>query len=81
MEHGRDKDNEYIIQDMICDNEGDEDVVSLFLNESGEGVEELDRRDGSGEGVEGEVDRTLTTTTDDRTLITTTGKVYKLSLW
>ena len=34
---------------MICDNEGDEDVVSSFLNESGEGVDELHRRDGSGD--------------------------------
>ena len=49
MEHGRDEDNEYIIQDMIRDNEGDADVVSSWINESGEGVEELDRRDGSGD--------------------------------
>ena len=46
MEHGRD--NEYIIQDMIRDNEGDADVVSSWINESGEG-EELVRRDGSGD--------------------------------
>ena len=53
MEHGRD--NEYIIQDMICDNEGDKDVVSSFLNESGEG-EELDQRDSSGDDeMEGDV--------------------------
>ena len=47
MERGRDKDNEYILHDMIRENEGDEDVVTSFLNESGEGVEDLDRRDGS----------------------------------
>ena len=45
MEHGRDEENEYIIQDMISDNE-----VSSWINESGEGVdEELDRRDCSGD--------------------------------
>ena len=54
MEHGRDEENEYIIQDMIFDNERDkderdEDVVSSYLNQSGDGVEEPDRRDGSGD--------------------------------
>ena len=48
MEHGRDEEGEYIIQDMICDNEGDVDFVSSWINESGEG-EEIDRRDGSGD--------------------------------
>ena len=49
MEHGRDEEGEYIIQDMIRNNEGDvDDVVSSWINESGEG-EELDRRDGSGD--------------------------------
>ena len=52
MEHGRDEENENIIQDMIHDGR-DDDVVSSFLNESGEGVEELDQRDGSGADRDG----------------------------
>ena len=47
---------------MICDNEGDEDVVSSFLNQSGEGVEELDRRDGSGDEADGSGAETISTT-------------------
>ena len=63
MEHGRDEDNEYIIQDMICNNEGDADVVSSWINESGEGVEELDRRDGSGDDeMQGDEAETKSTT-------------------
>ena len=48
MEHGRYEEGEYIIQDMIRNNEVADDVVSSWINESGEG-EELDRRDGSGD--------------------------------
>ena len=51
MERGRDEDNKNILQDMRCENEGDDDVSS-FLN-----LEELDRRDGSGDDeIEGEAD-------------------------
>ena len=51
MERGRDEDNENILQDMIHENEGNDDVSS-FLN-----LEELDRRDGSGDDeIEGEAD-------------------------
>ena len=50
MEHGRDKDQEDIIADMI---RGEEvivgDVTEQFLNESGEGDESLNRGDSSGE--------------------------------
>ena len=57
--HGRDEDQENILEGMI--REGDDDVTSLYLNNSGEGDQELDRRDGSGEGEadgsgEGEAD-------------------------
>ena len=31
---------------------GGDDITSQFLNDSGEGVEDLDRRDGSGEEME-----------------------------
>ena len=58
--HGRDEFNEDLIENIIRG--GEDDVTSLFLNNSGEGDEELNRRDGSGEGEvdrsgEGEVDR------------------------
>ena len=46
MEHGRDKNQENILEDMI---RGEDDVTSQFLNNSGEGYESLNRRDGSGE--------------------------------
>lgn len=60
----RDEGAEYMVQDIIL--EGTDDVVSSFLNESGEGAEELyrtaegsgsdsddggDNRDGSGAGT------------------------------
>jgi hypothetical protein len=50
MDLGRDEFQEDIIEDIIHDN--DDDVTSLFLNNSGEG-DEQNRRDGfdEGEGV------------------------------
>jgi hypothetical protein len=51
MDLGRDEDHENIIEDIICD--GDDDVTSLFLNNSGE-VDDQNRRDGSDEGDEQE---------------------------
>jgi hypothetical protein len=47
MDLGRDEFQENIIEDIIHDN--DDDVNSLFLNNSGEG-DEQNRRDGSDEG-------------------------------
>jgi hypothetical protein len=47
MDLGRDDFQENIIEDIIRDN--DEDVTSLFLNNSGEG-DEHNRRDGFDEG-------------------------------
>jgi hypothetical protein len=47
MDLRRDEIQENIIEDIIRD--GDDDVTSLFLNNSGEG-EEQNRRDGSDEG-------------------------------
>ena len=44
----RDLEKEYIVEDIIRD---DEDVTSLYLNQSGEG-DEQNRGDGSGEGDE-----------------------------
>jgi hypothetical protein len=46
MDLRRDEDQENIIEDIICD--GDDNVTSLFLNNSGEG-DDLNRRDGSDE--------------------------------
>jgi hypothetical protein len=78
MHLGRDKFQQNISEDIIRDN--DDDVTSLFLNNSGEG-DDQNRRDGSdegegageGEGVgfdEGEADGS------DRTLnITKSGEV------
>ena len=48
-----DRENEELMMNLIA---GGEDDGSQFLNDSGEGMEELDRRDGSGEGME-ELDR------------------------
>ena len=45
---------------------------SQFLNDSGEGLEDLDRRDGSGEGMEGEDDGSGDGTVE----ITKSGEVY-----
>jgi hypothetical protein len=47
MDLGRDESQENIIEDIIRD--GDDDVTSLFLNNSDEG-DEQNRRDGSDEG-------------------------------
>jgi hypothetical protein len=47
MDLGRDEFEENIIEDIIRDN--DDDVTSLFLNNSSEG-DEQNRRDGSDEG-------------------------------
>ena len=44
----RDLEKEYIIEDIIRD---DDDITSLYLNQSGEG-DEQNRGDGSGEGDE-----------------------------
>ena len=45
MDHGRDEDQENILEDMIRGND-DVDIASSFLNNSGEGVDIED--DGSG---------------------------------
>ena len=80
MDRGRDE-GEDILYDMINDGY---DEGSQFLNESGEGMEDLDRRDssaegmedldrrdGSGEGMEGEDDGSGV-----GTLTTKSGEVY-----
>ena len=57
--HGRDQNQEGILEGMIRGNDvgHDVDVTAEFLNASGEGDESLGRRDGSGEGeAEGEAD-------------------------
>ena len=81
---GRDEFNEDLLENIIRG--GDDDVTSFFLNNSGEGDEELNRRDSSGEGEvdrsgEGEVDRSgegQAGRSGDGTLITTntSGQVY-----
>ena len=45
----RDEDQENILQDIICGPEDIVDVTTEFLNNSGEGDESLNRRDGSSE--------------------------------
>ena len=45
----RDENQENILQDIIRGSEDIVDVTSEFLNNSGEGDESLNRRDGSGE--------------------------------
>jgi hypothetical protein len=48
--HGTAQDGENFLQGMICENEHiDIDVTRIFLNDSGEGDESLNRGDGSGE--------------------------------
>ena len=74
--HDRDEFNENLIEDIIRG--GDLDITSLYLNKSGEGDDELNRRDGSGEG---EVDRSgevQAGRSGDGTLIITNtgGQVY-----
>ena len=69
MDHGRDEDQENIVEDMIRGGD-DDDITSKFLNDSGEGVE--GEADGSGEEMEGEADGS-----SSGTLITTkSGEVY-----
>jgi hypothetical protein len=48
MDLGRDKFQENIIEDIIRDN--DDDVTSLFLNNSGEGDDQNRRDEGEGAG-------------------------------
>jgi hypothetical protein len=67
----RNEEAEEYLREMIA---GEEDVTSMFLNESGDGVEVEGEDDSSGEGGEGEDDGS------DRTIvITNSGEVYKLS--
>ena len=70
MEHGRDLSQEEMIEDII--RTGDDDVASSFLNASGEGMEDPDRRDASGEEMEGEADGSGAGTI----IITNSGEVY-----
>jgi len=68
------EEQEDILNDMIAGG-GDDDFSSQFLNDSGEGMEgleDLDRRDGSGEGLEGEDDGSGAGTL----VITKSGEVY-----
>ena len=71
MDRDRDEEQEEMLRNMIA---GGDDITSQFLNDSGEGVEDLERRDGSGEGMEGEDDGSGV-----GTLTTKSGEVYKLS--
>jgi len=48
--HGRDENQEDIMEGMIRGEEAVGDVTTEFLNNSGEGDESLNRGDGSGEG-------------------------------
>ena len=47
----RNEEQEEMLREMIA---GGDDITSQYLNDSGEGVEDLERRDGSDEGMEGE---------------------------
>ena len=77
----RNEEQEEFMREIIA---GEEDPTSLYLNESGDGVEDVERRDGSGEGSEGEDDGSGEGTEEEddgsgRTLvITKSGEVYKL---
>jgi len=70
MDRDRDEEQEEILRDMIG---GGDDITSHFLNDSGEGVEDLDRRDGSGEEME-DLDRR--DGSGEGTLTTKSGEVY-----
>jgi hypothetical protein len=67
MEHGRDEEQEDMLGEIIHD---EDDITSLFLNNSNEGMEGED--DGSGEGMEGEDDGSGVGTL----IITKSGEVY-----
>ena len=47
----RNEEQEEMLREMIA---GGDDITSQYLNDSGEGVEDLEQRDGSDEGTEGE---------------------------
>ena len=51
MDRERDEEQEEMLREMIV---GGDDITSQYLNDSGEGVEDLDRRGGSDEGMDGE---------------------------
>jgi hypothetical protein len=63
-EHARDEEQENMLEEIICD--GDDDITSHFLNDSGEGM------DGSGERMEQEDDGSGVGTL----IITKFGEVY-----
>ena len=63
-EHTRDEEQENMLEEIIHD--GDDDITSHFLNDSGEGM------DGSGERMEREDDGSSVGTL----IITKSGKVY-----
>ena len=70
MDRDRDEEQEEMLRNMIA---GGDHITSQFLNDSGEGVEDLERRDDSGEGMEGEDDGSGV-----GTLTTKSSEVYKL---
>ena len=85
MDRDRDEEQEEYMANIIA---GEDDITSTYLNDSGEGAEDLERRDGSGEraadlerrdgsgeGMEGEDDGSGVGTL----VITKSGEVYKLS--
>ena len=53
MDGDRDEAQEEYMANLIA---GGDDITSTYLNDSGEGAEDLERRDGSGEGMDGEDD-------------------------
>ena len=69
MEHDRDENKKTCWGKIIRD---EDDTTSQFLNDFDEGLEDLDRRDGSGEGMEGEDDGSDVGTL----IITKSGEVY-----
>ena len=75
MDRDRTREEEEAIMNDLIAGGGDDDYSSQFLDDDGPGLEDLDRRDGSGEGMEGEDDGS-----GSRTLvITKSGEVYILT--
>ena len=76
MDPDRDEEQEEYMANIIA---GGDDITSTYLNDSGEGVEDLEWRDGSGEGEDDGSGEREDDGSGGALVITKSSEVYKLS--
>ena len=76
MDGDRDEVQEELMANLIA---GGDDITTTYLNDSGEGAEDLERRDGSGEGEDDGSGEREDDGSGGTLVITKSSEVYKLS--